>query len=79
MRVHAATPNTDALILRLQLAPLIAEAAERFCPADPEALQGALETRLQTGCSDTAVAREHGVRREYLNRARNWVRRELAA
>ncbi len=77
----ASTPEDRAAAREAlhDLAGLLDEAADRFGGSRPESLQHALALQLSSGRSDTEVARLAGTRREYVNRARNWMKRSLAA
>lgn len=51
---------------------LVDQAAERFGGGHAHALREALYMRLD-GATDIEAARAHGVRREYVNRAKRWI------
>lgn len=63
--------------LCLHLEPRLRAAAATVAPVHAASLQVALRERLTEGGSDTEVAARHGLRREYLNRARRQVEAEL--
>ena len=49
----------------------IEQASSTVCPRRVEALQQALEDKIASGDTDTAVAQRHQLPREYVNRAKN--------
>ena len=74
---NLSTPSTPEGICRMREAMqhalrLIEQAARRFGGKRHRALRSALQDRL-TGMSDTEAAREHGIPREYVNRAKRWI------
>lgn len=79
-RSTLATPERIALAREttLRVAAEVPRAGRRFGGRDPAALERAVWDAL-TGLSDSASARRHGVRREAVNKARRWVRREAEA
>ncbi|MCB9763081.1 MAG: hypothetical protein H6739_24990 [Alphaproteobacteria bacterium] len=64
-------------VLHLDVATAIQDAAVLCCRSDSARICAAVADRLASGDTDTDVARRHGVRREYVNRVRREVAREL--
>lgn len=60
-----------------RLGPALDLAVSRCGAADPAPVRAALEDKLRTGDPDTVVAKRHGVRREYLNRAKRHLEADL--
>jgi len=65
--------------LRIEIDMLKDAAAITFGGSKPEALRAALDSRLDDGLSDTAVANIYGLRRETVNRAKRWVLQQVAS
>lgn len=63
--------------LRVGWAKAVRRAAEASGGADIEAVEAAINARFWTGQPDTVTAARTGVRREYINRGRIAVEREL--
>lgn len=63
--------------VRMRLDAMLDAAVQRHAPACPTEVRAAVIDRVLSGETDTAVARRHGVRREYLNRVRREVQRGL--
>lgn len=61
----------------LHLDRLIDGAVARHAPGSAERVRAAVVDRMLGGGTDTAVALRHGVRREYINRSRRDVERQL--
>lgn len=62
---------------RLRLDAMLDAAVARHAPACAPQVRAAVVDRVMSGDSDSLVAHRHGVRREYLNRARREVERGL--
>lgn len=78
MRVASQLPGQEiAAELRTGWPRALRAAAEASGAADHDALERALAERFTTGETDTAVAARTGLRREYINRGRLQVEREL--
>jgi len=79
---HTHTTPYDVTVaneLLTEVELLADEAAVIFGGNRSRALRDALRARVSTGNSDSGIAREHGVPREYLSKAKNWMKRQLAA
>jgi hypothetical protein len=78
--VHLCTPQELALgrELTAHVLALVDQAAALFGGRRKRALRAALHARL-AGSTDAEAARAHRVPREYVNRARRWIARHLAA
>lgn len=76
---HETTPEAEAIAQELaaRLDTLLDEASHRYGRGQKPELRRALEARLTEGGTDTAHARAHGVRREYLLRARHWLTAQM--
>jgi DNA-directed RNA polymerase specialized sigma24 family protein len=71
-------PGQELLVdAALHLDGLIDGAVARHAPASAERVRAAVVDRMLGGGTDTAVALRHGVRREYINRSRRDVERQL--
>ena len=72
-------PPGQELVAELQVgwAKAVRRAAEASGGADIEAVEAAINARFWTGQPDTITAARTGVRREYINRGRLQVEREL--
>lgn len=75
--LDAAQPLT--LALRRDLEKIVREAATETSPPQTERLAAAVMDQLYGGGTDGEVAERHGVRREYVNRARQQVTRHFVS
>jgi DNA-directed RNA polymerase specialized sigma24 family protein len=75
---HLHTPQALALgrELTAHVLALVDQAAALFGGRRRRALRAALHARL-AGSTDAEAARAHGVPREYVNRAKSWIRMRL--
>lgn len=71
--------DVHAVVTRLSIEQLFEPAARQFGAGRKAALGRALRARVLEGASDVEAAAAHRVPREYVNRARSWMREELAA
>lgn len=77
-RVGQVMPAQDVLIrIRCDLGVSLGRAVEAAGGGDGERLRAAVIDGLENDRADTELAERHGVRREYVNRARNALRREV--
>ncbi len=77
---RSVTPHQVAVQRELfgRIQALIPQAVEHFGHGRSDALKAALQARLAGDMdSDTEAAREYGVPREYLNRAKQWIARQV--
>ena len=72
-------PGQGAALRMRQVGDLIDQACLRFGHGQSARLRDALQARFLSGESDAAVARDFGLPREYLNRARCYVLEALDA
>ena len=61
----------------LRVQDLLHDAADTYGADQPQRLRDALEDKVLTGDSDTAIGARHGVPRETINRAKRYVQRGL--
>lgn len=83
LEIDLRDPQTPESVVRgresmAKVLALVDQAAERFGGSRPQDLREALYTRLD-GATDIEAARAHGVRREYVNRAKRWIGNHLDA
>lgn len=77
-RVGMVSPAQDALLrVRRDLPGAVDRAARTAGGGDAAAVRAALWDGLATDAPDTELALRHGLRREYVNRARNALWREV--
>lgn len=70
-------PQPVVAAYHLHLEATLEAALHRAAPACVAQTRAAVLDRFHSGDSDTAVARRHGIRREYLNRVKREVQRAL--